>query len=74
MGIGCLCSVLFPEIIAQAFTNDPELIEVTANGLRISLLVFVVVGSQISISQFFQSIGIACESDVPESEPSVSFS
>ena len=59
MGIGCLCSVLFPEIIARAFTNDPELIEVTANGLRISLLVFVVVGSQISISQFFQSIGIA---------------
>ena len=59
MGIGCLCSVLFPEIIARAFTNDSELIEVTANGLRISLLVFVVVGSQISISQFFQSIGIA---------------
>ena len=59
MGIGCLCSVLFPEIIARAFTNDSELIEVTANGLRISLFVFVVVGSQISISQFFQSIGIA---------------
>lgn len=59
MGVGCLCSVLFPEVISRAFTNDPALIEVTANGLRISLLVFVVVGSQISISQFFQSIGIA---------------
>ena len=43
----------------RAFTNDPDLLDVTANGLRISLLVFVVVGSQISISQFFQSIGIA---------------
>lgn len=59
MGIGCLCSVVFPDIIARAFTNDPALVEVTANGLRISLLVFVVVGSQISIAQFFQSIGIA---------------
>lgn len=59
MGIGCICSNLFPETISRAFTNDPALIEVTANGLRISLLVFVVVGSQISISQFFQSIGIA---------------
>lgn len=59
MGIGCLCSVAFPRLIARAFTNDPALLDVTANGLRISLLVFVVVGSQISISQFFQCIGIA---------------
>lgn len=59
MGIGCFCSVVFPMQIARAFTTDPALLEVTANGLRISLLVFVVVGSQIAISQFFQSIGIA---------------
>ena len=59
MGIGCFCSVAFPKLISRAFTNDPALLDVTANGLRISLLVFIVVGSQISISQFFQSIGIA---------------
>lgn len=59
MGIGCFFSVAFPQLIARAFTNDPALLDVTTNGLRISLLVFVVVGSQISISQFFQSIGIA---------------
>lgn len=59
MGIGCAGGVLFPRVISRAFTNDPALIDVTANGLRISLLVFVAVGSQISISQFFQSIGIA---------------
>lgn len=59
MGIGCLGSLLFPKAIAKAFTGDIELIDVTANGLRISLMVCVVVGSQISISQFFQSIGIA---------------
>lgn len=59
MGIGCAGSFLFPEMIAKAFTGDEALIAVTANGLRLSLLVFVVVGSQIAISQFFQSIGIA---------------
>ena len=59
MGDGWFCSVAFPKLITRAFTNDPDLLDVTANGLRISLLVFVVVGSQISISQFFQSIGIA---------------
>lgn len=59
MGLGCATNVLFPRVISRVFTNDPELIDVTANGLRISLMVFVVVGSQICISQFFQSIGIA---------------
>ncbi len=59
MGIGCVGSILFPEVIVGAFTSDAALTEVTANGLRISLLVFILVGSQIVISQFFQSIGIA---------------
>ena len=59
MGIGCVANVAFPEWIASAFTRDADLLAVTANGLRITLLVFIVVGSQISISQFFQSIGIA---------------
>lgn len=58
-GVGCVASILFPEMITGAFTGDQGLMEVTANGLRISLLMFVVVGSQIAISQFFQSIGIA---------------
>ena len=58
MGIGCFCSVAFPELIARAFTNDPALLEVTANGLRICLLVFVVVGSQIAISQFSRVSGL----------------
>lgn len=58
-GTGCLCSWLFPEQIVRAFTNDPELLGISANGLRLTLMGFVVVGSQVSISQFFQSIGIA---------------
>lgn len=58
-GTGFLCSFLFPEVIVKAFTNDPELTVISANGLRLTLLAFLVVGSQLAISQFFQSIGIA---------------
>lgn len=57
--LGGLCSLLFPELIARAFTMDTELIGIAANGLMITLAAFYVVGSQIVISQFFQSIGIA---------------
>ncbi len=58
-GTGFACSMLFPEYIVQAFTNDPEMTAISANGLRLSLLFFLPVGSQIAITQFFQSIGIA---------------
>lgn len=58
-GTGFLCSFLFPQVIVRAFTNDPELIVISANGLKLTLLAFLVVGSQLAISQFFQSIGVA---------------
>lgn len=58
-GVGFLCSLLIPDVIVKAFTGDAELIGISANGLRLCLLAFLVVGSQISISQFFQSIGVA---------------
>lgn len=57
--VGASCSLLFPEWIVRAFTIDTELINISANGLRISLAAFFIVGSQIVISQFFQSIGVA---------------
>ena len=57
--IGCICSLLFPEWIVRAFTTDRELIDISANGLKISLSAFFIVGTQIVISQFFQSIGVA---------------
>lgn len=59
MGAGWLGSQWFPEWIVKGFTQDPELTRIAANGLRISLMAFFIVGSQISISQFFQSIGLA---------------
>lgn len=57
--IGCTCSILFPELIVRAFTIDEELINIASNGLRITLSAFFIVGTQIVISQFFQSIGVA---------------
>jgi putative MATE family efflux protein len=59
MGVGWVCCLLFPDIIVRGFTSDPELIAISANGLKLSLSLFIVVGSQIAIGQFFQSIGIA---------------
>ena len=55
--LGATASFLFPSAIVGAFSSDPDLIAMTDNGLRLSMLVFYVVGSQIIISQFFQSIG-----------------
>jgi Na+-driven multidrug efflux pump len=57
MGAGWLCSILIPEVIVKGFTNDPELIAIAANGLRLNLGAFILIGSQIVICQFFQSIG-----------------
>lgn len=59
MGVGWISCLLFPEVIVKGFTTDSELIAISANALRINLGLFIVVGSQIAISQFFQSIGIA---------------
>jgi putative MATE family efflux protein len=58
-GAGWLCSLLFPETIVRAFTSDPALIEITANGMRRNLFLFFIVGSHIAVTHFFQSIGAA---------------
>lgn len=58
-GSGFLCCELFPAAITSIFTNDKELIDIASNGLRLNLAGFLVVGSQIVICQYFQSIGIA---------------
>ena len=59
MGAGWICSMFFPEIIVKGFTTDQELIAISANGLRLNFMLLIVVGSQIVISNFFQSIGSA---------------
>ena len=50
-------SMLFPRQIARIFTTDATLIELSARGIKLDMLVFFVVGSQAVITNFFQCIG-----------------
>ena len=59
MGAGWIISTFVPEIIAKGFTTDQDLVATTANGIRLNFMLLIVVGSQIAISHFFQSIGSA---------------
>jgi Na+-driven multidrug efflux pump len=49
--------MLFPYQIARIFTTDPTLIEMSARGIRLDMLVFPIIGSQAVITNFFQCIG-----------------
>ena len=55
--IGWTLSMLFPRQIARIFTTDPTLIDLSARGLKLDMLVFFVVGAQATITNFFQCIG-----------------
>ena len=55
--IGWGLSMAFPHQIARIFTTDETLLNLSARGLRIDMLVFFVVGSQAVITNFFQCIG-----------------
>ncbi len=54
---GWALSMLFPRQIARVFTTDSTLIEMSARGIKLNMLVFFVVGSQAVITNFFQCIG-----------------
>ncbi len=55
--VGWTLSMLFSYQIARIFTTDETLIELSARGIKLDMLVFFVVGSQATITHFFQSIG-----------------
>ena len=56
---GFLIGELLPTFVVSAFTTDKELITLAAEGLRITVLVFPIVGFQMVVSNFFQCIGMA---------------
>jgi Na+-driven multidrug efflux pump len=60
--IGFLLGMLAPELPAKVFTNDKTIISMAAHGFRICVLIFPLVGGQIVVSHFFQSIGHAGKS------------
>lgn len=57
--IGASVTLLFPEVVARAFTSDPQLIAVCKVGLRIELAAMWAVGIQVNGVQLFQSLGKA---------------
>jgi len=55
--VGWLLAMLFPYQIARIFTTDPELLLLSARGIRIDMLVFPIIASQAVITNFFQCLG-----------------
>lgn len=57
--IGTLSSQLVPAFLAGLFTDHQGLLDLSVNGMRICTAAFFLVGSQIVIAGYFQSMGRA---------------
>ncbi len=55
--IGSLLSECFPYQLSRMFTTDQRLIQIAGDGFRVYFVCFSVVGCQIVIQNYFQSIG-----------------
>jgi len=56
--LGWTLAMLFSPQISRIFTTDQELIALSARGIKITMVVFFVVGTQAVITNFFQCIGL----------------
>lgn len=59
MCIGFLACELFPGLLVRAFTSDSDLSAMTVRGMRLGYMMFPIIGFQIVVSTFFQSISKA---------------
>ncbi len=50
---------LSPHAVVAIFTTDQDLVDMSVQGLRLTFLIFPIVGFQMVVSNFFQSIGKA---------------
>ncbi len=57
--LGFIIFMFFSKSVVSVFTVDKELQNIAANALKISVIMFPVIGFQIVVSNFFQSIGKA---------------
>lgn len=55
--VGCIITELFPDIISSMFTTDEAMIDIARRGFRVYFICYPVVGAQIVIQNYFQSIG-----------------
>lgn len=54
---GWIVTELFPDAISSLFTTDQVMIDIAREGFRIYFICYPVVGAQIVIQNFFQSVG-----------------
>ena len=57
--VGFLIAMLCPRLVARLFTTDETLIAMSVIALRYIMAMFIIIGAQIVITNFFQSIGKA---------------
>lgn len=62
MTFGFLVCELFPDPVVSIFTRDEDLVRHASRGLRTVMLSFPLVGVQVVVSNFFQSLGFAGKS------------
>lgn len=55
--VGWLVTELAPNTVSSLFTVDKQLIDIARNGFRIYFICYPVVGCQVVIQNFFQSVG-----------------
>ena len=51
--------MFFPEACARLFTSDDTLVGISVKAIRIMMMMFPIIGYQIVVTNFFQSIGKA---------------
>lgn len=51
--------LLFPDLVTKVFTTDQELMAISRTAIRTVLMMFPLVGYQVVVTSFFQSIGHA---------------
>ncbi len=59
MTVGWIVCQFLPQYCVRLFTSDEELMRIAVHGLRLNALVLPIVGYQMVITNFFQSIGKA---------------
>ena len=57
-----IIGVFIPQVAVGIFTRDPQLSELSSRALRITMLVFPIVGFQMISTNFFQSLGMVKKS------------
>lgn len=57
--VGFIVGTFMPSVAVSLFANEPTMIDIASRGFTIAVAVFPIVGFQMVVSNFFQSIGMA---------------